>query len=242
MEKIIAALSITILSFSLNAQINDFTMTSTKGMTYNLFDELDQGKTIILDFFSTTCGSCQSSVPTLEKAWNINLQKGTYGYVWSIEVDYRPDSVVNAFMDEYGATYPGFSILNDDSVVNDTFGYHVPYTPYFYIICPNYKIHNFTIDEIDEFLVNCGVEVGLESEIWAHTKVYAYKNAIKYIDLPSSFNQHWLELYDITGKKVLNKSLFDFSGEIKLPKRLNGVFLVRISNSMNEFSTKIWIE
>ncbi|PLX23524.1 MAG: hypothetical protein C0599_04315 [Salinivirgaceae bacterium] len=243
MKNLTLFILVLISSTTLNAQeIKDFTMTSIDGVTYNLFDELDDGKTIVLDFFSTTCGSCQESIPFLENAWNEYLQNGTYGYVWSIEAAYRPDSLVQEFMDQYGATFPGFSIVNDDSVVNDTFGYYVPYTPYFYIICPNYKIHNFSIDELDSFIANCGVQVGLEDQIWEHTKIYTYNNVIKYIDLPSSHDIHQMELYDITGRKILKKNVFETSGEIRLPENLNGVYLVKVSNTTNEFSTKILIE
>jgi thiol-disulfide isomerase/thioredoxin len=243
MKELFTILFLSISIITINAQeIKDFTMTSTDGVTYNLFDELNDGKTIVLDFFSTTCGSCQTSIPPLENAWNEYFQNGAYGYVWSIEAAYRPDSAINAFMDQYGGTFPAFSIINDDSVVNDTFGYYVPYTPYFYIICPNFKIHNFSIDELDRFIANCGVQVGLEDQIWKYTKVYAYNNHIKYIDLPSSYISHRVEMYDITGKKILEKNVFDTSGEIRIAENLNGIFLVKISNQTNEFSTKILIE
>ena len=242
MKTILLTFLIVIAGLNVQSQINDFTMTATDGTTYNLYEQLDQGKTIVLDFFSTTCGTCQTSVPALENAWNEHLQNGTYGYIWSIETSYRPDTAIDAFFNEYGGSFPAFSIINDDSVVNDTFGYYVPYTPYFYIICPSYKMHQFTIDEIDSFLAECGVTVGLEDKIWEHTKIYTYNNHLKYIDLPYEFRKHNIQVLDITGKQILNKNVFESSGEIKLPDNLSGVFLVRVSNDIQDFSSKIFIE
>jgi thiol-disulfide isomerase/thioredoxin len=242
MKKIFIPIFLIFFAVSSNAQVIDFTMTATDGTTYNLFDQLDQGKTIVLDFFSTTCGTCQLSVPTLEHAWNEYLENGTYGYVWSVEAAYRPNEAIDEFLNEFGGTFPGFSIINDDSIVNDTFGYHVPYTPYFYMICPNYKIHNFSIDELDQFLANCGIEVGLEDKIWKHTKIYTHNNHLKFIDLPFEHQKHNVQIIDITGKQILSKNVFETSGEIRLPENLNGIFLVRVTNNIEHFSTKIIIE
>jgi thiol-disulfide isomerase/thioredoxin len=241
MKKLITLLTIFILSYSVNAQIKDFTMTSTDGVTYNLFEELNKGKTIVLDFFSTTCGSCQDGIPPLERAWNQYFQNGTYGYVWSIEAAYRPNSVIDAFMEEYEGTFPAFSIINDDSVVNDTFGYYVPYTPYYYIICPTYKMYNFTISELDKMIEDCGVNVSIDNSIWKHTKIYAYNNSIKFFDLPSQSQHYKLQLIDITGKQILNKTLFEPSGEIKLPEKINGVFVIRLQSETASYTTKIMI-
>lgn len=242
MKKILIPVFFILIVLNSSAQVKDFTMTATDGTTYNLFDQLDQGKTIILDFFSTTCGTCQLGVPTLEHAWNEYLENGTYGYVWSVETAYRPNEAIDEFLNEFGGTFPGFSIINDDSIINDTFGYYVPYTPYFYIVCPNYKIHNFSLDELDRFLANCGVEVGLEEEIWQHTKIYTHNNLLKFIDLPVEFQKHSIQIIDITGKQIFNKTVFEPSGEIRLPDNLNGIFLVRVSNDVNDFTAKVLVE
>ena len=64
----------TLVTFALNAQTNlntavDFTITDVHGNTHNLFNYLDDGKHVIIDFFFTTCGPCISSVPTLNQAY-----------------------------------------------------------------------------------------------------------------------------------------------------------------------------
>ena len=64
-----------LLSFNSIAQTNlttavDFTVTDINGQSHNLFNYLDEGKHVVVDFFFTTCASCIQSVPTLNQAYN----------------------------------------------------------------------------------------------------------------------------------------------------------------------------
>ena len=55
MKKIITLFSVLISLISISiGQLTtpNFTLTDLNGNTYNLYDELDNGKTIIIDFFS----------------------------------------------------------------------------------------------------------------------------------------------------------------------------------------------
>ncbi len=63
-------------AFGLNAQVttytvgqtvNDFTITDVHGNTHNLSTYANAGKWIVLDFFFTGCGPCQSTVPTFSE-------------------------------------------------------------------------------------------------------------------------------------------------------------------------------
>ena len=58
----------------MNAQTNltvaqDFTSVDVHGDSHTLFNYLDSGKYVVLDFFFTTCGPCINSVPTINDAF-----------------------------------------------------------------------------------------------------------------------------------------------------------------------------
>ena len=49
----------------------DFTVTDVYGTEIHLFDILDQGQCVLIDFFFTTCGTCIETVPFLVESYNL---------------------------------------------------------------------------------------------------------------------------------------------------------------------------
>jgi len=190
-----------ITSFA-SAQIRDFTMVDTKGIERNLFNELDNNKIVIIDFFSTTCGSCQLGVPEMESIWKDVLNEGELGYVWAIEAQHRTDSAINAFFETYGGSFPAFSVIDDDSVIIDSLGYHVPYTPYYYIITPHYKIYNTNIQDVRQLVYDI---LGINT-IDAHNEqsIYAYSENGKLLirNIPNGAINPRTFLYNMSGQLV----------------------------------------
>ena len=70
LKKYLFALIFCFFQLAANAQIGntapDFTATDTHGETHTLYDYLEDGKIVVLDFFYTTCGPCQFYTPTSE--------------------------------------------------------------------------------------------------------------------------------------------------------------------------------
>ena len=69
MKKTLLIIACFISSFALaqlpaNSLGADFTVTDIDGETHNLYDILDEGKTVILDLFATWCGPCWSFAET----------------------------------------------------------------------------------------------------------------------------------------------------------------------------------
>ena len=66
----------TLILFSLIVNIvygqeaRDFTITDTKGESWNLYNELAKGRTVVLDFFFADCTPCQKLTPALARLLN----------------------------------------------------------------------------------------------------------------------------------------------------------------------------
>ena len=120
----------------------NFTVVDTHGDTIRLYDILDEGKYVVLDFFYTTCGPCIYYTP------QVNLAYEKYGCntqdVVFIAIDYQDTNAeVQAYDAQYGIQYPSVSGTQGggNGVVNQ---YVITGFPTFYLIDSTHKI----IDEI----------------------------------------------------------------------------------------------
>jgi len=130
----------------------DFTLTDVFGIQHNLYQTLDSGKIVVLDFFITNCGTCQINTSLLDSIWNENNHHGDSLRIWGIECSGRNDSSILAFMQQYHATYPCFSTLNDDVV---TYLYNITYTPQYFVVCPDKIMKQVSINQIRDAIYGC---------------------------------------------------------------------------------------
>ncbi|MFH2095505.1 MAG: redoxin domain-containing protein [Bacteroidota bacterium] len=144
-----------IISFS-QVYAPDFTLTSTDGITFSLHDECAQGKAVILDFFHRNCVSCQNNTPTLDSIWQAHGGNGDSVWVWGIEGVIGPingtDEQIDSFKVTFGATFPCFSTINDDTV---HYLYNIYYTPQYFVVCPDTRMKFTTVDNIGMYLEAC---------------------------------------------------------------------------------------
>lgn len=148
----------------------DFTAIDVNGETHRLYELLDQGKTVIVDFFATWCGPCWDyhQSHTLE---NIYQQYGPNGSdelaVFYVEVHPmtdledlygRGDNTLGDYTQDI--SYP---LFHDHSLATP---YDVSYWPTVYMICPDKRtreIGQITLDEVDHFLQKCPSPEGVNN-------------------------------------------------------------------------------
>ena len=113
MKKLYTTLLLSFTIVSLNAQTSlttavDFTVTDVHGKTHNLFSILDEGKHVIVDFFYTTCGPCQASVPTMNQAYT-DYGCNT-GEIFFLSIDNGDtDAQVLQYENQFGGLFPSVS-------------------------------------------------------------------------------------------------------------------------------------
>lgn len=110
MKKIFTFIFAIALSFNVFAQCGittavDFTATDCHGTEVNLFDILDGGQYVVIDFFFTTCGPCQQATPNVVDSY---YAMGCNMYdVFYMEISPSDDDdACQTWANTYGVEYP----------------------------------------------------------------------------------------------------------------------------------------
>ena len=223
----------------------DFTVTDVHGQTHHLYEYLEAGKVVVLDFFYTTCGPCQFYSP------QVNLAYEKYGCnnvdVIFIAIDYGDtDAMVEAYDQEYEIEFPSISGEEGggNGVVAD---YGVFAFPTFYVIDSTKKI----IDEIDPPTLQVfdfrfeehGIQPA-DCEATGVAEVHS-ANDLRLFPNPVAngrLNLEWpggegvIEIFDLQGRLVLREVISQKEAnlvEVSVEGLEPGVFLVRVEDCLN---------
>jgi thiol-disulfide isomerase/thioredoxin len=140
----------------------DFSIIDTDSNALNLYNTLSAGKTILLDFFTTSCSTCGFYAPIIDTVYQNNGAGTGNIEFWGIDQSHN-DSLVRIFKNTFGVTNPcaGGIEGNGDSVftlfINQ---FNLSGTPTYAVICPNKLIFwdvNFppTTNGFDLFFQAC---------------------------------------------------------------------------------------
>ena len=99
----------------------DFTVTDCHGQTYNLFEILDRGQAVFIDFFFYSCGQCQVISPYITGSYT---QMGCNMHdVFYIEISYIDnDAVCQQWANQYGVEFPTVGKDGGGNEVFDLYG------------------------------------------------------------------------------------------------------------------------
>lgn len=107
-------------------------LTDIDGVSHNMYDDLDAGKTVYLDFFATWCGPCISSIPSLDDIWDDHGPNGdNSATIFSLEMD-ASTSNEGSFQNQYNISNPIFN--NGHTIAGQ---WNISAYPTFIKVCPN---------------------------------------------------------------------------------------------------------
>lgn len=250
-KKYLPALLCCVFQMTAKAQVGstapDFTATDTHGETHTLYDYLEDGKVVVLDFFFTTCGPCQFYSP------QVNLAYEKYGCntadVIFMAIDWGDTNAeVIAYDEEYQIEYPSISGTEGggNAIVN---AYNVTGFPTFFVIDSTKKI----IDQIDPPTLQVfdfrfaqhGISpaecaVTSVSGLFSEAGISLFPNPVDggrlNVSLPATFSEVFdLRIYDSLGKLADQKQLTAVGGNLVIDVDvLNaGIYFLKIESREN---------
>ena len=99
----------------------DFTATDCHGNEIHLFDILDRGQAVFIDFFFYTCGQCQVIAPYINGAYTAT---GCNQHdVFFMEISYIDNNTVcQQWIDQYGVQYPTIGFEGGGNEIFNMYG------------------------------------------------------------------------------------------------------------------------
>lgn len=122
---------------SFGHQAPDFTASDCHGHEIHLYDILDRGQYVFLDFFHYSCGPCRDQMPYIVESYY--YFGCNYEDVYYIEVSHVDnDEKCLQWCDEFGVEYPTVGRDGGGVVVKGKF--HAPFDPFLMLIAPDRSI------------------------------------------------------------------------------------------------------
>jgi len=228
----------------------DVSVKTLDSHTYRLYDLLDEGKIVVINFFSTSCGPCQTFAHDFQVAYeNFGMNQGE---VFFLGNNYNGTNYqVAQFAETYGLNLPLSSGLEGGG--NEAFeAFEVVSYPTVIVITPDYQLaENYiwepTSENITNAVVNAGgTLVGLETNsAYKSNSVIVAPNPVKEAASISFVlkNQQSLRLKiaDLAGRVLIDEGVNGTQGENRLKvdtKNLSsGTYIVMITSESNELFT-----
>lgn len=225
----------------------DFTITDTKGETWNLYDELAKGKTVVLDFFFADCTPCQKFTPALATL----LTEYDQDSLIILGISDRDNNAkVKEFETLFGVNYPSAGSEGGGDTTTNLYKSWFSFVawPTYAVVCPNRQIHwdlkrdtNFV--ELREKIQECKGTVSTQN---------IYKNKVRTYPNPSSSNStitlalsnagpYVVKLTSSTGQTIL-KQLSNESNMLEIPPCDNGIYYLEILQEKSIYQSKLIIQ
>jgi hypothetical protein len=241
-------------------QADDFTITTTDGITRNLYNTLDSGKTVFVDLFYTTCTWCQFYSPIIEEIYqNTGAGQGDIEF-WGISNNLNDtNNVIEQYKQDYSITNPcagpwGGGTTAFTVIVN---GQNFQGFPTYCVICPDRTLYFDpcyppTVSGFDPFFESCDTLTGINDydDALRPGIISVYPNpATTEISVEIIANEPGtveFDFYNILGLKVFSITYKLMKGKktisINTGHLSNGVYFIKmVQDGLTIDTKKAWI-
>lgn len=246
------ALILTGRSQTLLDTATNFTVKDVNGDTWELYSILDDNKIVVIDFFSTACGTCQLYAPDIQAAYEAFGENE--GNVFFIGIDKgNTNKNVQYFDSAFGITYPDVS--GQDGGGNPVhMAYSIQGTPTLCIILPDRfipvkQIYPPSYENLIDSIASVGgtlITSVAEKALNENFLVLSPNPAISFVNLNINLEQDrtlQVEIYNLLGEKVLETSP-EFYEQGRVIKKINlpflpkGPYFVRLLDGSTQLQIK----
>jgi hypothetical protein len=228
-------------------QADDFTITTTDGITRNLYTTLDSGKTVFVDLFYTTCTWCQYYAPIIEEIYQNNgAGQGDIKF-WGISNNlFDTNNVIDQYKLDFNISNPcagpwGGGATALSIIVN---GQNFLGFPTYCVICPDRTLffdpcYPPTVTGFDPNFETCAATIGIDEKNSKTNQpgiISVYPNpASNEFSLKVNVNEPYpvtIEIYNFLGTKVFSSNFNVSHGKqtlhIPVDQLPNGTYFIRL--------------
>lgn len=227
----------------------DFSFTDLNGVGHNLFQELDKGNTIVLDFFFVDCKPCQKLTPGMVNMYNEYVSQSKKIIVFGIS-DRDGNSKLSVFEDDFNVSYSSCGVDGGGDSITDLYKARFNFQgwPTYAVICPNREVYwNLERDssflELRDAIDSCAQRVDMDVKR-EELSFEIYPNPAHDVISINVPNAPYFEvnIFSLEGKELLTKK--SKTSELKMDiKALNpGIYPVQIKEGVNIYMSKIIVK
>ena len=251
----ITSFIILLLSFHLGLKAQkapDFTISDTEGKQWNLYDQIGQGKIVLLDFFFKDCKPCQTYTPMIEQLYK-DYGSDT-GKVLVLGISDRDDNnAVKQFEIDYGVSYPSCGYEGGGDTVTALFQNWFTFLgwPTYAVICSdttvrwNVKKDN-GLTEIRDSIDNCPETfLNVKTAHQRRNLRFSYiqnERTVKILNMSDLDSNSKIKIFDLTGQEIPVVCVISNGiAELHLDYLSPGLYLMRFRTSSFDYIQKILV-
>lgn len=228
-----------------NAIAPNFTVSDLNGNTHSLYDYLNQGKTVYIDFSASYCPTCWGyhNTHALKNLYEQHGPNGTLSQdvmVLFVEI-YGPSTDDNVrgiggntqgdwtAGTPYPISNPAGQALTD---IKSLFA--VNYYPMIYAICPDKTttlIGTLSSENLYAHVATCATTTAIEPTLSANIKVFPNPSeGVFTLEIPDFLENMGLDVYNSLGEKVYESLLMENKTEFSLAHLSKGMYYLCLSD------------